>query len=248
LPEISKSIERHGAIYQMWYLSEDFADISEKFKDKLRFLPWLANGADVVPIGVSKAIGLTKTLEILGDTLPKKIIFFGDGSNDIELIEMADIGVAMGNAVESLKTIADFVTKNIEDDGIYYACEQLGLFATASDHDHDDGDDVNTMIAQLKEAIAAEPNKLDHYWKLKSLYSSYTRQSKKAVKVLEDALVYFPDDVKLLAELAAVYEFEIEDYAKAKIYYEQVLLLDPEHELALNALDVLNDKSIHPNL
>ena len=243
IPEVSKSIDRHGAIYQMWYLSEDVTDVIEKFKDKLTFHPWLTNGADVVPIGVSKAVGLTKTLEILGDALPKKVIFFGDGSNDLELVKMADIGVAMGNAIEPLKMIADFVTKNIEDDGIYYACEQLGLFSTATD----DKDDVNTMIAQLKEAIAIEPDKLDYYWKLKSLYSSYTRESKKAVKTLEDALVYFPDHVKLLGELATVYEFELEDYVKAKMYYEKVLALDPTHELALHALAILNDKSIHPD-
>ena len=82
--------------------------------------------------------------------------------------------------------------------------------------------------------------------KLKSLYSFHTKASLQAVKVLEDALVYFPDNVKLLIELATVCEFELEDYAKAKMYYEQVLTLDPTNELASNALTLLNDKSIHP--
>jgi len=244
LPEVTKDIKNHGSVYQIWYISEDLTDITEKFKDKLKFLPWLRNGADVIPVGASKAVGLTKTLEILGDTLPKKIVFFGDGMNDLELIEMADIGVAMGNAVEPLKAVANFVTKNIEDDGIYYACEQLGLFGVVSNN----SDEVKALITQLEDTIAAEPHILDHYWRLKSLYSSYTRASEKAVKILEDALMYFPDDVKLLIELAAVCEFELEDYAKAKLYYEKVLVLDPTHELALDALDVLNDKNIHPYL
>jgi len=240
MPKVSKSIDSHGAIYQIWYISEDLTDIAEKFKDKLRFIPWPTNGADVIPIGASKAVGLTKTLEAIGDMLPKKIVFFGDGINDIELIEMADIGIAMGNAAPPVKAVADFITKNIEDDGIYYACEQLGLFEA--------DDEVNALIAQLENAIAAEPNILDHYLQLKSLYSSYTRAGASAARVLEDALAYFPDDVKLLAELAAVCEFELEDYAKAKMYYEQILSLDPVHELALAALIVLNDKSIHPDL
>ena len=243
LPKISKSIEDHGPIYQMWYLAENIIDIAEKFKDKLRFIPWLTNGCDVIPIGVSKAVGLTKALEVLDSILPEKIVFFGDGINDIELMEKADIGVAMGNAVPSLKLVADFVTKDIADDGIYHACEQLGLFEGAVNND----DEAHTIIAQLEDDIATEPNTLDNYFKLKSLYSSYTRESTKALKILKDALVYFPNDIKLLIELASICEFELEDYVQAKMYYEMVLAIDSEHELALDALDVLNDKNIHPN-
>ena len=237
LPEVSTNIDNHGSIYQIWYISENITDIAQKYKDKLRFIPWLNKGADVIPIGVSKAVGLTKTLDALEDVLPKKIVFFGDGPNDIELVKMADIGVAMGNAVESLKLVANFVTKNIEDDGIYYACEQLDLF--------NETNDIKLLITQLKKDLEKMPN-LDHYFHLKSLYSSYTRESEKALKVLEEALVHFPNNVKLLIELAAVCEFELEDDAKAKMYYKMALNLDPTHELALDGLEILNDKSIHP--
>jgi len=129
LPKVSQDIENQGSIYQIWYFSGEYTEISEKFKDRLRFIPWIWNGgADILPIGVSKAFALTKMLEVLDDDIYEKTVFFGDGINDIELIEMADIGVAMGNAAEPVKEVADFVTKNIEDDGVYYACEQLGLF------------------------------------------------------------------------------------------------------------------------
>jgi len=129
LPAVSTDIESNGPIYQMWYFSENYADLAELSKDRLRFIPWRTNsGADILPAGVSKAVALKEALKNFGDIIPEKTIFFGDGMNDIELMEMADIGVAMGNGVEALKEVADFVTKNIEDDGIYYACEQLGLF------------------------------------------------------------------------------------------------------------------------
>ena len=240
MPEISTSVDSHDAIYQIWYLSEDLTDISEKFKDKLRFIPWSEHGADVIPAGISKAVGVTKALEAIDAVLPKRIVFFGDGVNDIELIEMADIGIAMGNAADSVKAVADFVTKNIEADGIYYACEQLDLFKATS---YDD-DEINTLIATLEENIANEPQILDYYFELKSLYSSYTRESLKSFKVLEAALVYFPDDLKLLLELAVVCEIELEDYELAKVFYERILALDPTHQLALDALDILNDKLI----
>jgi tetratricopeptide (TPR) repeat protein len=70
----------------------------------------------------------------------------------------------------------------------------------------------------------------------------------RSITKLEAELAANPNDVKLLTEIAAVYEFELEDYAKAKQYYEKVLAINPEHVLALDALDVLNDKNIHPNL
>ena len=129
MPTISRQLEKDESIHQIrWYFSNDYMNITEKFKDRIRFIPWLRSpGADILPIGVSKAFALVKMSEALDVKMPEKVVFFGDGANDVELIEAADVGVAMGNAVESLKDIADFVTKNIDDDGIYYACEKLGL-------------------------------------------------------------------------------------------------------------------------
>ena len=129
IPTISRQLDEDEAIHQIWYFSDDYTHVAKKFNSKIRFIPWVRTpGADILPMGVSKAFALTKMSEALDEKMPEKVIFFGDGTNDIELIEAADIGVAMGNAVESVKVIADFVTKNIDDDGIYYACEQLGLF------------------------------------------------------------------------------------------------------------------------
>ena len=53
---------------------------------------------------------------------------FLENKNDIEVVQEAGIGVAMGNAVDALKKVADYVTAPIEEDGIYKACEHLHLF------------------------------------------------------------------------------------------------------------------------
>ena len=47
--------------------------------------------------------------------------------NDYEIIRAAGIGVAMGNAIEELKTAADYVTDDIGRDGVYKACLHFGL-------------------------------------------------------------------------------------------------------------------------
>ena len=54
---------------------------------------------------------------------------FGDGENDMTMIRMAGIGVAMGNAVEALKTEADYVTVTNAEDGVADAIEKLVLSA-----------------------------------------------------------------------------------------------------------------------
>ncbi len=76
--------------------------------------------------GVNKATGMEKILTHLGLTRADSIAF-GDGPNDFEMIEYAHISVAMGNAVDDLKTIATLVTDHINEDGIYNGFLKLGL-------------------------------------------------------------------------------------------------------------------------
>lgn len=47
--------------------------------------------------------------------------------NDYEIVREAGIGVAMGNSVEELKTVADYVTDDIDRDGIWKACRHFSL-------------------------------------------------------------------------------------------------------------------------
>ena len=76
--------------------------------------------------GINKSYGMRKYLELHGLSR-EDTIAFGDGPNDLDMIEYAGIGVAMGNARQELKDIADYVTKDISDNGIKYAMEHFGL-------------------------------------------------------------------------------------------------------------------------
>ena len=77
----------------------------------------------------SKADGLRCLAEYFGeDTDLRDTVAFGDSMNDMEVIQEAGTGVAMGNAIEELKKCADLVTDPIEQDGIWNACIRLGLF------------------------------------------------------------------------------------------------------------------------
>ncbi len=85
-------------------------------------------GADMVEHCCSKARGLELLCEHYGVDR-KDTWAFGDSENDIELLQAAGTGVAVGNAMEETKQAADYVTDDIWHDGIYKACEALGLFS-----------------------------------------------------------------------------------------------------------------------
>ena len=55
------------------------------------------------------------------------LLTFGDGLNDLELFDYAGLAIAMGNAQDALKAKADYVTKNLEEDGILHALEELKM-------------------------------------------------------------------------------------------------------------------------
>ncbi|MDF2881097.1 MAG: sugar-phosphatase [Clostridiaceae bacterium] len=72
----------------------------------------------------NKAAGVEKLAQYLG-IRKEEIITIGDAVNDIEMIQYAGLGVAMGNAKDEIKSIADFITKNNEDDGVSYVIEKF---------------------------------------------------------------------------------------------------------------------------
>jgi Cof subfamily protein (haloacid dehalogenase superfamily) len=75
--------------------------------------------------GINKASAMKLVCAKYGLTL-ENAAAFGDGANDARMIKAAKIGVAMGNACDACKEAADYITDNIEDDGLYNACVQFG--------------------------------------------------------------------------------------------------------------------------
>ena len=57
----------------------------------------------------------------------KDTMAFGDGGNDKQMLQHVSLAIAMGNAGDELKSIADFVTKDVDDDGVAYALKHYGL-------------------------------------------------------------------------------------------------------------------------
>ncbi|WP_406007983.1 Cof-type HAD-IIB family hydrolase [Streptomyces sp. NBC_00637] len=79
---------------------------------------------ELLPLGLSKATGLSLAARRLG-LKAADTIAFGDMPNDIPMFAWASRGVAMANAHEELKAVADEVTTSNDDDGIAVALENL---------------------------------------------------------------------------------------------------------------------------
>lgn len=79
---------------------------------------------EVVATGVSKAHALELVCNLVGIPLGDTAVF-GDGENDLPMLEVAGLGIAMGNAHSSLKEVAKLVTKTNNEDGILQAIEQI---------------------------------------------------------------------------------------------------------------------------
>ncbi|MNJ41790.1 Sugar phosphatase YbiV [compost metagenome] len=75
---------------------------------------------------IHKAIAIEKVLAHLN--IPRENTFgFGDGNNDIEMLEYCNTGVAMGNAREELKAVADDITDDVDHDGLYNSFKKYHL-------------------------------------------------------------------------------------------------------------------------
>lgn len=102
------------------YLKENYEEMMEPFKDTLSCMFTGPFYFEFTAKGIDKAKALDTVLIPMGYK-KEEMMAFGDGHNDASMIKYAGIGIAMANAVEDLKQIADEVTLSNEEDGIAYA-------------------------------------------------------------------------------------------------------------------------------
>lgn len=87
---------------------------------------WTPLFADVNPGGISKKVGVQTFCDHFGIDV-SETMSFGDGGNDIFMLKFTKIGIAMGNANENVKEIADYITEDVDNNGIEKALLYFGL-------------------------------------------------------------------------------------------------------------------------
>lgn len=104
----------------------------EREKELLTLLPdchslrWHPLFTDFVPKGSHKGVGIDQLLAYHHISL-EETMAFGDGGNDISMLQHVGVGIAMGNAADEVKAHADYVAQTVDDDGIYYALKKFNL-------------------------------------------------------------------------------------------------------------------------
>ena len=138
-------------IYQMWTFEDQGDDLTlpESLASTLRMVRWHEHSSDVVPISGSKAAGVAKVVEHLG-LKPENVMVFGDGLNDLELFDYAGISVAMGVSHDKIKEKADYITKTLEEDGIFDALEGFSMVEKELQYPQVDIEAVEGPIATIK--------------------------------------------------------------------------------------------------
>lgn len=149
--EVDPDFYQTEDIYQMWTFEEQGDDLvlPDTLASTLRMVRWHEHSSDVVPISGSKAAGVAKVVDQLG-LKPENVMVFGDGLNDLELFDYAGISVAMGVSHEKIKEKADYITKTLEEDGIFDALEGFGMVEKELHFPQVDIETVEGPIATIK--------------------------------------------------------------------------------------------------
>lgn len=122
----SEGVDRFDKFFSFIDTEEKLEQFAKEFENELDFVDREHGFYEVLPKGFSKAKGM----EILVDALELSMedtVAIGDSNNDYEMFQAAAISIAMGNATEAIKDIADYVTTDVDEDGIYHALEWLGV-------------------------------------------------------------------------------------------------------------------------
>lgn len=114
-------------IYQITaYTDKRIIDVLKNTLDFCKVTFWAEEACDIVSKHGGKEVGIKSLLDDMG-ILPEETMAFGDSQNDNGMLQMVGVGVAMGNALDITKEVADYITDDINNDGIEKALKHYNL-------------------------------------------------------------------------------------------------------------------------
>lgn len=118
-------------VYQlMIYATHERMDKIMANLENVKATQWHKIGFDIGSNLSNKGVGIEAAVKQHGIRLDQ-VVSFGDGMNDIDMLQNTGIGIAMGNASEQVKQHADYVCERDVDDGVTKALVRLGLLTEA---------------------------------------------------------------------------------------------------------------------
>jgi len=137
-PKVLESLGDHpNGFHKVLIMTDDVEYLEQEFRPKMEALAQTYNSVvtraipsmlELLPPGCSKALGVQKLCEALEIHPEREMLAIGDGENDVEMLQFAAVGVAMGNAVPEARQAADVVLEETNDNGgAGVAIELFGL-------------------------------------------------------------------------------------------------------------------------
>ena len=116
----------HETFQMSPYISRDQEAELLSLLPNTRGVRWHPDFVDLIPADGGKDRGIQRFLDHYGWS-KEQTISFGDGGNDVDMLRFTGIGVAMGNATEEPKAVADYITDDVDHNGIWNALKHFDI-------------------------------------------------------------------------------------------------------------------------
>ncbi len=122
--EIKHSYDKIGFTHFKHELDKSTDTLKEIFKGKLEIMRVSDNWLDISPKGITKLVGIKKLMELEG-IKDDEVLVMGDSENDATMLSYFKYSVAMGNASERIKGLANYTTGTNKEDGVAQAIQKF---------------------------------------------------------------------------------------------------------------------------
>lgn len=124
--EITQPVVKFMVVGEPEELNKAFEYLKEKLDNKLNVFFSEPYFMEITPLGIEKASAISRLSDMLG--IPKdQVMACGDGLNDIPMLQVASLSIAMANAYDQTKEYADYIVASNEEDGVAEAIERFIL-------------------------------------------------------------------------------------------------------------------------
>ncbi|MCR5791762.1 MAG: Cof-type HAD-IIB family hydrolase [Lachnospiraceae bacterium] len=106
--------------------TSDFASFEKKYKDVFEIIDRENRHYEIIPLGYSKSTGIQLLMDKFCVDL-EDTISVGDSNNDLAMLEYTGVSIAMGNSSPQILNRVDYVTSDVDEDGIYQALKHYAL-------------------------------------------------------------------------------------------------------------------------
>lgn len=120
------ALGKYDKLYAYVNNQRDMEGFYREFKEELDFIDREKGFYEIVPAGYSKASAITYMAELLNIPM-KDTVAIGDSNNDLSMLQCVGTSIAMGNSTQRVLDMADYVTTDVDKDGIWNALKWLGV-------------------------------------------------------------------------------------------------------------------------